>query len=186
MHIAPPCGTASRAREIPLSRGRGPQPLRNDLWPLGLPGLNKADQARVDSANAIYVRAANFCLWLREQAAQHGLPSHFCVENPLRSYMWMIPEFVRLKPQCLHIAYDVCMHGGDRDKHQMLWTSMGELQALESAVIVHIHIDRGGARLLAHSQRPLRKSTPLCFALVSLRPQPWPLATCICCHQPQM
>ena len=130
VHIAPPCGTASRAREIPLGHGRGPRPLRSELWPLGLPGLTEADQARVDSANAIYVRAANFCLWLREQAAKHGLLSHFCVENPLRSYMWLIPEFVRLKPQCLHIAYDVCMHGGDRDKHQVLWTSMGELKAL--------------------------------------------------------
>ena len=44
--------------------------------------------------------------------------------------MWMIPEFVELKPHCLHLAYDVCMHGGDRDKHQMLWTSLPELQAL--------------------------------------------------------
>ena len=44
--------------------------------------------------------------------------------------MWMIPEFVELKPHCLHLAYDVCVHGGDRDKHQMLWTSLPELQAL--------------------------------------------------------
>ena len=130
VHIAPPCGTASRAREIPVRRGRGPPQLRSELHPTGLPGLSETDQSRVDSANRIYVRTANFCTWLRHQVAKHDLPTHFCVENPLRSYMWMIPEFVELKPHCLHLAYDVCMHGGDRDKRQMLWTSLPELQAL--------------------------------------------------------
>ena len=84
----------------------------------------------MESANHIYTRAANFCLSLHRQTAEHGLHTHFCVENPLRSYMWMIPEFIELEQHCLHLAYDVCMHGRDRDKHQMLWTSMPELQVL--------------------------------------------------------
>ena len=130
VHIAPPCGTASRAREVPLKKGHGPRPLRSELHPLGLPGLSESDQSRVESANHIYARAANFCLWLHRQTAEHGLHTHFCVENPRRSYMWLIPEFIKLQQHCLHLAYDVCMHGGDRDKHQMLWTSMPELQVL--------------------------------------------------------
>ena len=50
-----PCGTASRAREIPLSSGRhGPPPLRSSEFPRGLPGLSPDNQARVTKANKIY------------------------------------------------------------------------------------------------------------------------------------
>ena len=143
--------------------GRGPPQLRSELHPTGLPGLSEIDQSRVDSANSIYVRTANFCMWLRHQVAKHDLRTHFCIENPLRSYMWMISEFVELKPHCLHLAYDVCMHGGDRDKHQMLWTSLPELQAL--AVI---RIVRGDRPLQAPSSRLPRLSTP-CLLLTFRR-----------------
>ena len=155
VHIAPPCGTASKAREIPLKNGRGPQPLRSPSHPLGLPHLSQYDQSRVDSANQIYIRAANFCLWLRKQVNRHGVSTHFCVENPLRSYMWMIPDFVRLAPHCLHVEYDVCMHGGDRDKHRVLWTSMPELQALS------VTCDR------AHQHRPWGQTASGSFATAS-------------------
>ena len=37
VHLAPPCGTASRARTIP--QGRAPEPARSDVHPDGLPGL---------------------------------------------------------------------------------------------------------------------------------------------------
>ena len=36
VHFAPPCGTASAARDIQP----GPPPLRSLLFPMGLPGLN--------------------------------------------------------------------------------------------------------------------------------------------------
>ena len=55
VHMAPPCGTCSRARGIPLADGsQGPQPLRSTEYPLGLPTLNQRDQQRVFLANQIY------------------------------------------------------------------------------------------------------------------------------------
>ena len=54
-HIAPPCGTCSRARGIPMADGsQGPQPLRSEREPMGLKGLSYTDQMRVDGANALY------------------------------------------------------------------------------------------------------------------------------------
>ena len=68
--MAPPCGTASRARE----KEDGPPPLRSDAHPEGLPGLGPQDQKRVDKANAIYLfisEVAEYCqahwiLWIIE------------------------------------------------------------------------------------------------------------------------
>ena len=37
-HFAPPCGTCSRAREIPLKGGGGPKPLRTETEPFGIAG----------------------------------------------------------------------------------------------------------------------------------------------------
>ena len=146
---------------------------------MGLPNLSEADQSRVSSANSIYTKAANFCLWLRRQAANHGLPTHFCVENPLRSYMWLIPEFVSLKPHCLHIAYDVCMHRGECDKHQMLWTSMKELQALEVACDKS-HQHRPWGQMPSGAFATATESEyPTSFVLASQQRQHWPLATCM-------
>ena len=48
--FAPPCGTSSRARELP----NGPPPLRSELHPGGLPGLQGLDKVRVEAANAMY------------------------------------------------------------------------------------------------------------------------------------
>ena len=57
--LAPPCGTASLARNIQLrdSRGRaiaGPRPLRSAASPEGLPNLTSAERARVPAANILY------------------------------------------------------------------------------------------------------------------------------------
>lgn len=60
LHAAPPCGTASRARErrMPFRlRKRGapePKPLRSEKFPHGLPSLQGLDKIKVDKANAIY------------------------------------------------------------------------------------------------------------------------------------
>ena len=51
---APPCGTASKARCIPLNVPNAPRPLRTEEWPDGVSGLSKVEQARVDSANSLY------------------------------------------------------------------------------------------------------------------------------------
>ena len=62
VHGAPPCGTASRAREKPLPlflKQRGvhePRQLRSTAFPGGLPGLGVEDQLRVEHANCLYHR----------------------------------------------------------------------------------------------------------------------------------
>ena len=41
VHMAPPCGTCSRAREIKLSQHwHGPQPLRDARYPYGVPAMS--------------------------------------------------------------------------------------------------------------------------------------------------
>ena len=65
VHLGLPCGTSSRARELPLPKALRlagvpePPPLRSAEHPLGLPNLSPKHQARVDSANALYKLAVD-------------------------------------------------------------------------------------------------------------------------------
>ena len=55
-HAAPPCGTASRARDVPLSgEQHGPPPLRSEEFPMGFPWIKGIWRDKVDSANSIYI-----------------------------------------------------------------------------------------------------------------------------------
>lgn len=64
VHIAPPCGTCSRAREIRLSnQWHGPQPLRDALHPYGVPNMSARDRLRVELANALYMYMCDFCFF---------------------------------------------------------------------------------------------------------------------------
>ena len=67
--LAPPCGTASRARDIPVysSGKRIAHPLRSGQHPDGLPSLQGHDLAGVTSANSLYAFAA------AASTAYHGL-----------------------------------------------------------------------------------------------------------------
>ena len=90
VHFAPPCGTASRAREIPMknSEKHGSPPLRSELFPLGLPGLEVTrprDFARVQAANELYRLTAE----LAAACIEKGIA--VSVENPRDSLMWWVP-----------------------------------------------------------------------------------------------
>jgi hypothetical protein len=87
-HLAVPCGTCSRAREIPLKNGFGPKPLRSDLCPFGLPGLSEEDARRVQAANEIYESAFDIMDALHLALAVIGL------ENPDRSILWLFPRAI--------------------------------------------------------------------------------------------
>ena len=54
VHLAPPCGTASRVRDIPREYGPSPLPLRSKAHPDGLPSLRGLDLKRFRSANCLY------------------------------------------------------------------------------------------------------------------------------------
>ena len=100
--IAPPCGTCSRARGIPIRLPNGlviagPQPLRTDEQPNGVAGLSYVNKLRVSQANAaIYhfvTEIALFCL-------DRGML--VCIENPRSSIYWRTTFLPRL-PASSHL-----------------------------------------------------------------------------------
>jgi hypothetical protein len=79
--LAPPCGSASRARQIPLTRKfgskrNGPRPLRTDQFPNGIPNLNPSELSRISLANQLYHVTAKLVKW----AVEFGCI--FVVETP--------------------------------------------------------------------------------------------------------
>jgi hypothetical protein len=133
LHLAPACGTASKAREKKLvswaKKGfKIPKPLRSEQKPMGVDGLEGLDKIRTESANQVYsatARIMRFC-------AQHGI---LCsVENPENSLFWLFPEVqeVMLEVGGFSISFHNCMHGGRRKKLTKWWSThvFSELQSL--------------------------------------------------------
>ena len=100
VHFGTECKTFSRAREIPreLVAGGGrsgrevrlPRPLRSGAEPAGLADLSESERRAVQKGNAM----ARITAAAAEQLAHDGF--YFIVENPARSWLWSLPEFVRL------------------------------------------------------------------------------------------
>ena len=113
IHLAPVCGTASRAREIRRFKG-DPQPLRSSEFPEGLPSLSDRDQVRVDLANRLF----DYACHLFSRACALGIL--VTMENPRNSYFWET-VWVRVL-MCtwplFHGDFQACMLGSGRDK----WT----------------------------------------------------------------
>ena len=66
--LAPPCGSAARARQILFKRtlgknSHGPLPLRDDLFPNGKPGLCFRDRQRISLANKLYHLTSQLVEW---------------------------------------------------------------------------------------------------------------------------
>ena len=87
-----PCGTCSRAREIPITiHGRpGPKPLRSADFPRGLPNLAPWDQLKVSKANHIY----DFVSTLIHRLIHAD--KVIIIENPRGSWLWELPQFSAL------------------------------------------------------------------------------------------
>ncbi len=121
--MAPPCGTASKAREI---QNGGPPPLRSDTCPDGLINLSAADNTRVNKANALYWltnRVALFC-------ATHGL--FFFIENPFSSVFWKTSAMHSLL-NSIYIyfqAHVACAYGSKRPKKTMLASNIPEVEMI--------------------------------------------------------
>ena len=118
---APPCGSASAARNIRRKFGPDPKPLRSAQYPDGLPDLSEADKKRIDVANNLYKVAAELALYCTD--------NDICwvIENPTNSLMWKTTPFLTLfeelkkrgvEPKWCHMQ--MCMHGGSRDKRTSL------------------------------------------------------------------
>ena len=124
VHLAPPCGTSSAARNkpIPHAVSRGipvPKPLRSTAEPQGLSTLVGVDLLRVQQANALYAAVGDIvrhCVALRVRVT---------VENPANSLAWLCDGMddlfrMRLGTECI---FDHCSHGGRRDKTTLWWCS---------------------------------------------------------------
>jgi hypothetical protein len=87
---AVPCGTCSRAREIPIPGNRfAPKPLRSNEYPRGFPWLQGVDLERVCKANKVYDH-----VFLIFMAVLQKCPDCLLfVENPRNSILWLIPEY---------------------------------------------------------------------------------------------
>ena len=132
--LGPPCGTASRAREIPLTwqqRQQGaptPRPLRSAAFPRGLPNLRGLDKERVELATSIY----DFCAAYIQRCLLKGL--YFAIENPRGSWLWTIAFYAALllNPVIFVIDLQACSQGSDRPKWTRVVTNMPELVKLRT------------------------------------------------------
>ena len=122
LHIAPACGTASRAREKPnrtLEKAgyRVPKPCRSDQYPLGLPNLQGLDKTRTEAANEVYKVTAE----LVRMVPKLGVVC--TIENPSNSLFWKVPYIADMICDLggYDLVFDSCCHGGSRKKSTKFW-----------------------------------------------------------------
>ena len=148
VHLGAPCGTASRARELPISsslRAQGvpqPPPLRSAQHPLGLPNLSDYNQAKVDAANVLYELVVDILVFC------HRAQIVISIENPLRSWLWTaMVAIVRGRDDslaataynALHlVSFHSCCHGSTRRK-QTGWLSTKDVFNPLQATCVYDH-----------------------------------------------
>ena len=110
--IAPPRGTASRAKDIPAFDDQGNPislPLRSRDFPDGLPDLPPHQQSRVLAANTLYSLVTKIiCLC-------EDLRIPWVLENQGNSYMWLTSPLQSL-PAFPSVTLHNCMYGGPRPK----------------------------------------------------------------------
>ena len=111
--LAPPCGTASRARNIPVQNKYGKsfaEPLRSDIFPDGLPSLENIDLDRVLAANTLYELCENVCRLC------DSLQIQWIIENPFDSFFWYTSWISQRHQDFPKILFHNCMYGGLRPK----------------------------------------------------------------------
>ena len=112
MFLAPPCGTASRARSIKLKRkSNAPEPLRDDNNPNGLKFLSFVNKMKISQANKLYHLTAQVVKY----AVKHGMI--VCVENPL---FWATTFWVSVAKLLRYTIFHSCQYGSNRQKKTML------------------------------------------------------------------
>ena len=88
IHLGLPCGTASKARDRPISKELqqlgvpSPAPLRSAEYPLGIPGVSGVHATKLAKANELYKLGLEIILFAFKRQAV------ISVENPFSSYLW--------------------------------------------------------------------------------------------------
>ena len=166
--MAPPCGTASRARNIPAKNRFGKafaSPLRSDLCPDGLPDLTGMDLERVLSANSLYElceRIASLCDLL-------GL--YWVIENPFDSLFWFTSWISQRHQNFPKILLHNCMFGGSRPKRTGLLANFDLTSLAILCDEAHEHAPwRSFSEDSIHFHTAEEAAYPpqLCFAIASL------------------
>jgi hypothetical protein len=132
IHLGLPCGTASRARDRPVAAhlvaqgSPNPQKLRSEEHPRGLPTLEGEALRRVSIANELY----DFGSHVVAVCLHRGI--RFSVENPRRSYLWLLCEWQALlaRDNTFCVDFQNCMRGGFRDKWSRFYTNMSSMSTL--------------------------------------------------------
>ena len=115
--MAPPCGTCSLARNIPIENEPfAPRPLRSMDEPDGLQGLSDHERLRVSQANILY----HFCQQVFDLCTQLNKPC--MVENPLHSLFWMTTAWKEIThvDSLVYQAHQACAYGAKRPKWTLL------------------------------------------------------------------
>ena len=126
VHLAPVCGTVSKAREVPAGPW-APKPLRSNEAPEGFSTLTGVDKQRVEAANLLYDRAC----FLFHLAWRSGIL--VTLENPSSSYFWITKWWLKTQALCDVYASDfqVCMYGGSRPKWTRFAANFSDIQELD-------------------------------------------------------
>ena len=166
---APPCGTASAAREIILD-GEDflPQPLRTVLEPDGISFLQGLDAVRVSQANQLY----SFCGETFDKC--HRLGKLAMCENPRSSLFWCSSFWCDM--QCAHELFiqdhQACAYGSSRPKWTRLVANFEQVSLINlQCPGNHKHepwgtIKKGTKRVFATSLE-VHYPTGLCKAIVN-------------------
>ena len=167
--IAPPCGTASRARGRPIKSSllngrKAPQALRTDSQPDGKDNLTGVDKLKTELANQLYDAVSQIIL------LAHSLDICVVVENPANSLYWKT-SFALKFLQCIegfNIDFHNCCHGGTRDKLTRFWSNKNWLEPLRLLCDgSHPH----------QSWRPRIQNGQLIFPTAEEAAYPWLLCT---------
>ena len=173
--LAPPCGTASRARQIPLKRTHqqafGPSPLRTDASPNGVQGLSWVNKLKVSLANKLYHFTAQVVQW----AIDRDIP--VCVENPQHSLFWATSFWQTVAGAMRYTVLHTCMFGSPRQKKTMLAHNAPEFNSLAITCMgqssSHTHLPWGiTPRGFATAEEtaypmPLARAIANCFVLIA-------------------
>ena len=116
---APPCGTCSKARGIPITlpngaKIAGPQPLRSECQPDGVDCMSYLNRRRVWSANTLYKFISDVCLFCLD------LGMIVVVESPRSSLYWRTTLFAPLRRKLRFTAHQACAYGSNRPKWTVL------------------------------------------------------------------
>ena len=147
IHLGLPCGTASLARERPVSKtlqeqgAQNPPPLRSAEYPLGKPGLKPFHQAKVHSANLLYALAIEILVFCCRRGVIISL------ENPTNSWLWAAltllsaqhsEEAAQAYNALEKVVFHACCHGSLRRK-STAWMGTKSVFTVLAAVCQNDH-----------------------------------------------